>query len=311
MKEIKQVAIDEIRIDGGTQLRAEIDQAAVDDYAEHVDELPPSIVYFDGCAYWLGDGFHRLYAHRKANKKKMICEVRTGTRHVAFLFALGANHSHGLRRTVADKKKSVESAFADDETGKLSDRKISELCGVSVSFVGDTRKRICSPTTDARTVERGGKQFEMKTSGISKSNESRTKPKTDDPDPDEFFPKNGKHTAKKPEPLKDEEGQEITNPKLVALWNRRCEIDEMLSSVSRIRSTVKKAGETKDALFAHITISQVQADCGNLYRALRFAKPYAVCPYCGGSRTNCKPCKGTGFVGEEQFKHFVPEDLKV
>ncbi|MBX7219625.1 MAG: hypothetical protein K1Y36_06750, partial [Blastocatellia bacterium] len=53
--------IDQIRIDGGTQPRTEINLDVVADYAETLKQkvLPSVDVFFDGTDYWLADGFHR------------------------------------------------------------------------------------------------------------------------------------------------------------------------------------------------------------------------------------------------------------
>ena len=54
-----------IRIDGGTQARAKIDDDVVQEYAAHMrdgDQFPPITVFHDGSDYWLGDGFHRYFA---------------------------------------------------------------------------------------------------------------------------------------------------------------------------------------------------------------------------------------------------------
>jgi hypothetical protein len=311
LKELKQIAIDSIRIDGGTQMRAEIDQVTVTDYAERIEELPPSIVFDDGAAIWMGDGFHRFHAHRKAEKKKMLCEVRKGTQREAILFALGANHAHGLKRSNADKRKAVETMLNDEEWAKWSDRKIADASQVSQPFVGEIRKAHLKTFSDAqpRTTERDGKKYEMDTAGIRDSNKARAKPE----DPDEFFPKraekNGKSEPTKPaEPVKDETGTEIKDAKIAALYVRRQEITDLMTAVSRIKSNVTKGCENKDPLLTHLNLNQFQADCGNLHRALRFARPYALCPYCGGR--GCKVCK-SGLVGETIYKNYTPEDLKV
>jgi hypothetical protein len=327
VKELKQIPIDELRIDGGTQLRAAIDQATVSEYAERIDELPPSIVFDDGAAKWLADGFHRMHGHNKAGKKKMLCEVRKGTQREAILYALGANAAHGLRRSNADKRKAVLAMLADPEWTAWSDRKIAEQCLVSNHLVAELRGAHLGEIPDApatRTTERSGKTYQMETGRIGKSKPKNGKSANGNgkhpaaaPPPDdevEIIPsltdtaRNGKHAPAPPAVVKDEEGQEIKSPKLIDLWNRRDEISLMMAAVTKIKSTVNRACDAKDPLYSHVSVNQLIADCGNVYRALRFAKPYALCPYCGGR--GCKVCK-TGFVGETQYKNYTPEDLKV
>jgi hypothetical protein len=129
-----------IRLDGGTQCRA----ALVQEHIEHLVEvlesgqsLPPAIVFFDGTSYWLADGFHRYHAAQHREVPELWCEVRSGTQVDAVDFALGANQTHGLRRTNADKRRAVEVALAAHPAWSL--RQIAGICGVSHHFVDNVR----------------------------------------------------------------------------------------------------------------------------------------------------------------------------
>lgn len=140
---MKKLNLNAIRIDGGTQSRVQIDNDAVSDYAEAVKvgiEFPPVIVFHDGADNWLADGFHRFHAHKQAGKASIQADIRAGTVRDAILFSLGANCTHGLRRTNSDKRKAVSAMLADEEWAKWSDRKIAEACGVSQPFVSGMRK---------------------------------------------------------------------------------------------------------------------------------------------------------------------------
>ncbi len=75
--------LDVIRTDGGTQPRASMDYGAVDDYTEAMKAgtvFPPALVFYDGSAYWLADGFHRYRAAERAGITEIACDVRQGTR---------------------------------------------------------------------------------------------------------------------------------------------------------------------------------------------------------------------------------------
>lgn len=163
--------LDVIRIDGGTQPRAETDQQAVNAYAEDMQggaAFPPVVVFYDGTDYWLADGFHRYKAAEQIDRAKLDCDVRQGSVRDAILFSVGANASHGQRRTNEYKRRAVMRLLGDEEWGKWSDRKIAEQCGVSHNFVGDMR-RICNPMTDSpRKVERNGTTYTQDTSNIGK-----------------------------------------------------------------------------------------------------------------------------------------------
>lgn len=143
MEKVKTVklATKHIRIDGGTQPRAELNESVVAEYSEAMQsgaEFPPCVVFYDGSNNWLGDGFHRYFGAEKA-AKTLLCEQRPGSRRDAILYSVGANATHGLRRTNADKRRAVETLLQDDEWGGRSDRWIAEQCGVSPSFVGGVR----------------------------------------------------------------------------------------------------------------------------------------------------------------------------
>jgi hypothetical protein len=131
-----------IRIDGGTQARAEINLEVVAEYAAALTDgvvFPPVEVTFDGAEYWLEDGFHRVHAHVQAARASIAAIVRTGTTRDAILRSLSANLSHGLRRSNADKRKAINTLLADAEWGQWSNRDIAKTCGVSHSLVNDLR----------------------------------------------------------------------------------------------------------------------------------------------------------------------------
>lgn len=134
--------LQQIKIDGGTQSRVELNESVVADYAEVIrrgDSLPPVVVFFDGSTHWLADGFHRFHAHRTARAEEIEADVRTGARRDAVLFSVGANAHHGLRRTNEDKRRAVQTLLDDAEWSQWSDRQIAEACGVSHPFVAAVR----------------------------------------------------------------------------------------------------------------------------------------------------------------------------
>lgn len=77
---------------------------------------------------------------------------------------------------------------------------------------------------------------------------------------------------------------------------RRGELQDLMTTISRIKTAALQAHETKDPLYADLNPSQFQAECENVYRSLRALKPYAVCPYCAGK--GCRACLNRGWVGE-------------
>lgn len=190
------IDLSKIRIDGGTQNRVQIDQDTVQEYSNSITEgatFPPVTVFFDGASYWLADGFHRYHAHQSIGALNISAHVINGTQRDAVLHSVGVNATHGLKRTNADKRKSVDTLLNDPEWSKWSDREIARQCYVSNHLVADIRKShlgefpdsdnspSCDRSQDAkRIVERNGKTYEQDTSNIGKAQqkkESDVKPK--------------------------------------------------------------------------------------------------------------------------------------
>jgi hypothetical protein len=167
----KRIKIDDLRTDGGTQVRAAIDRERVQTYAEKYaagTKLPAPVVFYDGTDYWLADGFHRVDAHRANNEEAIGVDIRPGTRRDAILFAVGANEEHGLPRTNADKRRAVETLLRDPEWSKWSDRKIAEVCKVGNQLVGHVRKSLCDSHSEEprRYVTKHGTEAVMNTKAI-------------------------------------------------------------------------------------------------------------------------------------------------
>jgi len=160
------VDINAIQIDYDIQLRESTNTDLINEYAEKFDELPPLKVFYDGSKFWLADGFHRIAAAKKIERKKVLCEVEDGTKRDAILYACGANANHGLRRTNADKRRAVERLLRDEEWSQWSDRRIAEATGVSNQFVSNLRKERRDQVSTVDTLEpvvrkgRDGKEYQ-------------------------------------------------------------------------------------------------------------------------------------------------------
>lgn len=166
------VSIQSIRIDGGTQTREFINETMVAEYTETLLEgavFPPIEVFDDGLHKWLVDGFHRLFAHKRAEFKDIEATVHQGTLRDAQLYALGVNSSHGLQRTNADKRKAVLIALNDLEWQDWSDVKIAKACNVSPTFVAKIRKSMNIERPAEKTyTTRHGTEAKMDTKKIGK-----------------------------------------------------------------------------------------------------------------------------------------------
>ncbi len=198
-----------LRINGGTQSRAEINREVVSDYAELVKagtEFPPVVVFHDGSAYWLADGFHRYEAYAQAGMNELPAELRQGTQRDAVLFSVGANASHGLRRTNDDKRRAVMVLLNDPEWSGWSDREIARQCGVSPSFVGGLRGLSVhnGQIETARTVTRNGATYQQNTAnigGAQKARKAEQKPTTATPAEPSEVVTNADDSEPAPEPV--------------------------------------------------------------------------------------------------------------
>lgn len=162
------LGIDKIRVDGGTQSRAMLDEQTVKDYAEAMkagDVFPPVSVCFDGTDYWLWDGFHRVAAACQNAQLTVLATIYQGTQKEAVLRACGANAKHGLRRTNADIRRAVERLLSDPEWASWSDREIARRCVCSHTLVARMRPEILTGNvaSERTYLTRHGTQATMKT----------------------------------------------------------------------------------------------------------------------------------------------------
>ncbi len=150
------LALSSIRIDGGTQPRAQIDLGTVNEYAEAMTDgssFPAVIVFFDGVEHWLADGFHRYHAARQIDAIDIEADVKTGTQRDAVLCAVGANAAHGQRRTNADKRRAVLTLLQDEEWSKWSDSEVARRCFVSQDLVSTLHRSLNATVSDNRPGE--------------------------------------------------------------------------------------------------------------------------------------------------------------
>jgi hypothetical protein len=163
--------------DPGAQMRIEMRAETVNDYAEAMlndADFPAVILYHDGADYWLGDGYHRVAAARKIERETIKAEVREGTVRDAILCGVGANSTHGLQRTQADKRRAIERLMSDPEWARWSDRKIAEAVKVDHKTVAKVRRELSGEIPTATASKLSG---EIPTATASKlSREIPTRP---------------------------------------------------------------------------------------------------------------------------------------
>ena len=162
---MKRLNIAVIRIDGGTQVRKQLNQDKVQEYADLMRdkvEFPPITVFFDGSDYWLSSGFHRYFATKQIGNVSIDCDVHEGTVRDAKLFAYGAN-KHGLPHSPEENRQIVLELIKDEEWGKWSNAQIAKHIGLSAMTVGRIRKSLEEPPKEEVTyVNKHGKESTMK-----------------------------------------------------------------------------------------------------------------------------------------------------
>jgi hypothetical protein len=173
---VKDVQADEVDL----QSRVGMDRQTVEEYRDFLKDntdkdLPPVRCVREGKDYWLWDGFHTLQAYLLVGRARIPVDATDGTKREAWLLSLGANATHGLKRTNADKRKAVTSALKDDEVRRWADRKIAELCGVRHTIVGQVRRELYGVASDATPNNSLPPEKIVGRDGVEQKNPAHTK----------------------------------------------------------------------------------------------------------------------------------------
>jgi hypothetical protein len=162
------------------QPREIIDPATVDAYAERMregDQFPPVDVFGDGDEYILAEGYHRFRAAMAAKRKTIEARIHPGSTREAMLFAAGANATHGLPRSSADKRRVVQWFLRDPEWSEWSSNEIARRCGVGHKLVDTIRAEwsLAPGASDKKRKVRTkhGKTTTMKTGKIGKGKKKK------------------------------------------------------------------------------------------------------------------------------------------
>lgn len=334
MSSTTQLSLTSIRIDGGTQQRAEIDEQHVADIADALKAgatVDPVEVYHDGSEYWLSDGFHRFHAYRHRGLTRIAAVVVKGTRREAILASVKANATHGLKRSNADKRKAVETLLRDDEWRKWSDRKIAEAAAVDhktvsavradmesvgeipqqkVRVTSDGKTRAVSPKPEATTADKRSEVAavaeQVKANVAGESKEATDAPPATPTEPDPFdddyepAPQPSRHG-----PL-DQEGYPVPDDAdLRAIFGIRPEIAQLERTIHEIK---RRMVEMHAAGQLSANPDRIEEHAKKLAGLARHGQAYVVCPVCKGDRT-CAPqqaCHGKGWLTKDEWNR-MPE----
>ena len=139
------VALDKLVTDSGTQVRTEISDFIVSEYAEALGDgarFPPVVVFRRSGANVLADGFHRVRAYEQAGRDGIEADVYEGGPDEALWFALGANRAHGQRLSEGDKRRAIEMAY--EAWPDVSQVRIAAQVGCSHQYVGRVRGQLAT-----------------------------------------------------------------------------------------------------------------------------------------------------------------------
>jgi hypothetical protein len=93
---------------------------------------------------------------------------------------------------------------------------------------------------------------------------------------------------------------------LIPLWQRADEVQEMLTTLSRVKGVLRAAQESKDKLFAEVNFSSALSQLDQAWTDIKTAKPFAVCPTCQGQLPDqCTLCRGRGLISEHRWNTCV------
>lgn len=318
--EARKIKIVHLAPESATQVRVFLDEKAVADYAEAIradQEFPPIDVFDDGETLWVGDGFHRIAAHRKAGRDTIEAIVHKGDRWAAIQCQCSKNATHGVRLTNADKRRAVELHLRDPDKAKFSDRVLAECIGVSGPTVASVRAEVQKFCTSAAPEERVG--ADGKTYRVPKTSppppredpkpEPRAKPKTaPPPSRTASKPEPAPEPPPEPEPVIDDAGRQVTDEKVLEALSHADEFRELVNAAHGCKRDIIALARTE--LGAELRAQQIERDFRNIVKAVEFAVPFTTCPYMPNCPRGCATCNKKRWVTREQWERIPEEDRK-
>lgn len=290
------VKISELSIDPDIQSRAGgLKPEVVAEYAERrlAGDVFLAVTAFqdDDGKTWLAEGFYRVASAQANGDEEIESCVYPGDRRDALLCSLMSNREHGLPRTDADKRRSLELLFGDPEWRSWSVNAIAEKLAISWNFVDKVKRELKAADTPTEvTYERDGETRTMDTSKIGRT------PRPPAPEPEKPLPLRGSEKPKaatdqaaKPESAKDGLGHNIPKKLADAFASTIC------SDASRQLSTLSTAFKSASWL-KFLRLADVMKGLDDARQAILDAAPWCVHMPCGGK--GCDGCRHAGYLPE-------------
>ena len=324
VEEVLKIA--EIDLSVCKSVRSSINLEAVERYKE-VADLPPIDVFRGKAVDYAGDGGHRIargVALEETTIRAMVhpCGSDAEAMRGALLHAIGpANVRHGLPRSSADLRATVETAILTPDIGVQSDRNIAEMCHCNRSVVKRVRiilrdkgrltgkalalaKYADDPPvktpegTPATTLpvpfeQQTGRGEREVDAGKADAGESEVGDDWEYPDEGHGPESTGRAAIEStPEVQKDEKGRPVPFS-LASVFMSRSSFRSIQARITGLMGEIKTlaANPAGDA----IQLNPLEQDAHNLTSGLSGSMPYCVCPSCDGSgfqgpKSPCPTC---------------------
>ena len=310
------VPIEKIKLTGNTQVRVKLSQETIEEYAEAGKRrkiLPPITLFTaDKIDYWLADGWHRYHAAMKSNATQVRADVKEGDAKDAQWYAIGANQTHGLPRSKADKANAIKMAL--EARPEESDNAIAEYVGVSHNTVTKAREKM-EKDKHSEATKQG-----METAASSNDNSENTSSSGVNTQNSENGAQGSPSQtttagkAKTDAPMTDEEGHAIPE-RCLKFWAVRDPMTKFMTAASRLAQDIAKAAGALKPEYQPSTPGYERLDVANIVlvhaknirTAFTNSRPTHVCPYCKGK--GCKTCQNTGLLAKGKY-NAAPQDLK-
>jgi len=112
----------------------------------------------------------------------------------------------------------------------------------------------------------------------------------------------------KPAPILDVIGRQIPQV-LVPLWNRRQEVQDLLTKIGTVKGYLRGAQTEDDVLYAGTNFSSILAHLDQATAELKDSLPYVVCAACHGKQPeNCNLCSHKGFISQFKWETVVSKE---
>lgn len=324
----------------GLQVRVETNRAHVDDLVEVIgdsgqwpDAIPPIVVFGrEPGPYFLADGHHRLQAAQEAGCTEVPVVLHPGDKQDALWYAVGANATHGLRRTADDRRNAILTAHRLDSG--MSQRRIAELCKVSQErvsyYLNEHKSRCLDQTPDIAKQSPSGQVIGPITCGpeptCANSAPAEPEPKPGvDAEPAHVIGMDGKHYPRRkaatPTTDKPADGSAAAAPETAPPWAATAEqIDGIVRALRDVQQQLNAlAGEPgAELLRAHALRCEKHgdverwrsADVQNALSELAHWRPFIECPSCKEKVDHgCQLCKGLKWLTEASYNR-CPERLR-